>query len=73
MTVAEQIALRVAQLPPDKQAEVVDFVEFLVARAAGGSDPAAWTDSDFRRFALAQLLAEEDTVEYTLHDCREVG
>lgn len=34
MTLAEQVGMKVAQLPPDRQRAVLDYVEFLVTRSA---------------------------------------
>ena len=38
-TIAERVAQLTAALPPEKQAEVLDFVEFLRARAAPSGAP----------------------------------
>lgn len=69
MGYAELIAQKLALLPPEKQAEVFDFVEFIVARASAG-----WADRDFQSMSLAQALRdqEDDLVSYSASDCREV-
>lgn len=51
MSVTEQIAKRSQELPPEKQIEVLDFVEFLVARHI----PATWT-VEKRREAVARTM-----------------
>jgi hypothetical protein len=51
MNVTEQIIKLSQELPLEKQVEVLDFVEFLVARQV----PAAWT-VEKRREAVAQTL-----------------
>jgi hypothetical protein len=60
-------------LPQDKQAEVFDFVEFLVARFGTSADQSEWTRTEFAEFAFGQALRglEEDTVIYTADDVRE--
>ncbi len=70
MTIAERIATRVAVLPAARQAEVLDYVEFLAARhrAVGAAD---WTESQFAVMSLEQLFADEDPIGYDLADCRE--
>jgi hypothetical protein len=40
MHITEQIQLRVGSLPPDKQQEVLDFVEFLQTRIKSDERPA---------------------------------
>jgi hypothetical protein len=63
------IAQKLALLPPEKQAEVFDFVEFIAARTSAG-----WTDRHFQSMSLAQALRdqEDDPVTYSSSDCREL-
>ena len=42
MPVAETIADRVQRLPPERQEEVLDFVEFLAGRASDGDLGPDW-------------------------------
>ena len=64
-------------LPPEKQAEVWDFVEFLTAQCAARSnrshDRGEWTNAGFSAFALAQAMRgmEDESALYTLDDLRE--
>ena len=48
MTVAETIADRVTRLPPERQEEVLDFVEFLAGRASDGDLGPEW-DAELER------------------------
>jgi hypothetical protein len=41
MTLLEQIQMRLRDLPPEKQGEVLDFITFLQLRTASNSRPAA--------------------------------
>jgi hypothetical protein len=68
MGYAELIAQKLATLPPEKQAEVFDFVEFIASRASAG-----WTDAHYQSMSLAQALRdqEDDPVSYSQSDCRE--
>lgn len=66
---------RLQALPQDKQAEVFDFVEFLLARS-GAAEPhpqGEWSDSEFAAMAMAQALRglEDDPVSYSQDDLRE--
>lgn len=52
MNTVETIAARSQQLPAGRQSEVLDFVEFLLAREGLAEADAQWQD-----FAAAQLAA----------------
>jgi hypothetical protein len=58
-------------LPREKQAEVFDFVEYLVRRF-GRREETAWTHTGFAEFALIQAGRgmDEDTVSYSSDDIR---
>ena len=72
MGVADKIAVLAAMLPPAKQAEVLDFIEFLAARRAGPAAASdAWDDDGFRALARRTLVDEDDPVSYELGDCKE--
>ncbi len=69
MGYAELIAQKLTLLPPEKQAEVFDFVEFIASRIS-----ADWTESHFQLMGLSQALRDQtdDPVNYSASDCREV-
>lgn len=72
MGVADKIAELAARLPPEKQAEVLDFVEYLTSRSPrSGTDDATSDDAAFRRLALAAVVDDDDPVTYDLSDCRK--
>ncbi len=62
-------------LPSEKQAEVMDFVEFLSARFGTGKALAEddWTAAQFAELAMRQALRglEDDPVAYTRDDLKE--
>jgi hypothetical protein len=64
-------------LPPDKQAEVVDFVEYLAARfaipAARQHPHGDWDEASFAEFAIAQAATAmgPESVSYSLTDLKE--
>ncbi|OHC73512.1 MAG: hypothetical protein A3G18_08040 [Rhodospirillales bacterium RIFCSPLOWO2_12_FULL_58_28] len=67
---------RLRALPDDKQAEVFDFVEFLLARTAREDKPPVegeWTNAEFADFSLSQAMRgmEDDPVTYTPADLKE--
>ncbi|MBM4040079.1 MAG: DUF2281 domain-containing protein [Planctomycetes bacterium] len=71
MSVAEQILQRLQSLPEPAQAEVLDFVEHLEARArlaAGEREDAAWAE-----LSLSQAMRgmEDEPSPYTPADIKE--
>ncbi len=64
-------------LPAEKQAEVVDFVEFLAARFTTVKHTPLtrdeWTDAEFAEFSMSQALRvmEGEPVLYTCDDLKE--
>jgi hypothetical protein len=71
MALAEKIQQYVDRLPAAFQAEVLDFVEYLLAKAerdAVRQEERAWSDLSL---ALAMRgMEDEDTPTYTLSDLR---
>ena len=63
----------VEKLSPERQAEVLDFAQFLATRS--GTKPAFddWTREDFSRASMAQALRgmEDDPVAYSISDIKE--
>ena len=71
MALPERIGERVRELPAQLQAEVLDFVEYLLARTqlvSGGDDNGEWS-----AFSLASAMRgmEEDGSPYTFSDIKE--
>ncbi len=66
---------KVQRLPADKQAEVLDFVEFLSGRCHPGQTATAaeWTEQEFSEFSLAQAMRglEDEPALYTAADIKE--
>jgi hypothetical protein len=73
MGFSEKIAKIAATLSPSKQAEVLDFVEFLASRGTGErAEVAAAADAQFRDLALRAVVDDDDPETYELKDCKEV-
>ncbi|WP_216361572.1 DUF2281 domain-containing protein [Candidatus Chloroploca asiatica] len=69
MTVSEQIQQHLQKLPPSVQAEVLDFVEYLLAKASVREER-AWSDGSL---ALAMHgMEDEATPHYTTADVKMV-
>jgi hypothetical protein len=83
MGYAELIQQRLQTFPPEKQAEVYDFVEFIATRSQAVKSPDTaqrvenapndWTDEEFSHLSMAQALLglENDPVDYALTDIKE--
>jgi hypothetical protein len=62
-------------LPPEKQAEVIDFIEYLASRCpvapAHGLDE--WTEAEFAELSMQSALRglEDEPDIYTLEDLKE--
>jgi len=73
MIVAERIHQYVQKLPEPLQAEVLDFVEYLllkVERETAQQDELAWSNLSL---SLAMRgMEDEDTPSYTIADMKEV-
>ena len=77
MSNAKSITEKIAALPPERQAEIFDFVEFIVARYGGlsgqGLAQYEWTDDAFAASSMQQALRgmEDESVIYTSDDLKE--
>lgn len=69
MAIADQIQRHVQNMPSSIQAEVLDFVEYLLARIARREEQ-DWSALSLS-FALRDMEAESDP-EYTMDDLRTV-
>lgn len=72
MTSSEQIQENVSKLPPSLQEEVLDFVEYLIAkleREAALQEKREWTE-----FSLSSAIhgMEDEETPYTLADLKAV-
>jgi hypothetical protein len=69
---SEKIQQYVQRLPASYQAQVLDFVEFLLAkveRERTRQEESAWSDLSLS-FAMRDMV-QEDTPQYTLDDVQE--
>ncbi|MDI1278667.1 DUF2281 domain-containing protein [Methylobacter sp.] len=68
-----QLLEKIQALPPDKQAEVFDFVDFLASRSASNSQHDEWIDAEFSEMAMSQALRgmEDEPPLYTQADLKE--
>ena len=72
MSTADLILMTVKQLPQDRQAEVLDFAEFIHRRAASVDHT---EDANWKAFSLSTAMRgmeNEDTPEYGEKDIKEL-
>lgn len=73
MVIADRIMAHVKELPPSLQAEVLDFVKFLLTRQK--RETAEQEDREETPLSLALAMRgmeDEETPEYTIEDLEEV-
>lgn len=72
-----QFFKKLQTLPPAKQAEVFDFIDFLASRSTTPQDQETaedgWTNADFSKMAMSQAMRgmEEEPPLYTVDDLKE--
>lgn len=68
----EQLYKQIDSLPDDAVEQIADFVLFVMAKRRIGPGYADWGSQQWQEFALEQLFRDEDEVEYSLKDAREI-
>ncbi len=72
-TIREQLHQQIDLLPDEILQLIAEFVAFVVARRRkAGPAYSEWREDEWENFSLAQLLREDDDVEYTLEDAQVV-
>ncbi len=75
VSIRERLHKQIDRLPDELIKQVADFTLFLLAKQKSASPYEEWDEHQWREFALQQFFyedAEQDEVEYTLKDAREV-
>jgi Protein of unknown function (DUF2281) len=73
MTITDKIQASVQKLPTAYQAEVLDFVEYLLAKTTRGSqeqEEGLWSDLSLA-FAM-RGMEDEDSPQYTIADLKVI-
>ncbi|MBW6465721.1 MAG: hypothetical protein K0B06_04390 [Brevefilum sp.] len=68
----EQLHKQIDRLPDELIEQIADFTSFIMARRQISQGYTDWDKSHWRKFSLEQFLREEDEVEYSLKDAREI-
>ena len=72
ITVREQLHQQIDNLPDDIVQQIADFALFVTVRRGISSAYVDWNNDQWQEFVLEQFFREEDEVEYSLQDAKEV-
>ena len=72
MATREQLYKQIDNLPDDIVEQIANFTLFVMARRQITPDYMDWNSDQWQDFALGQLYREDDEVEYSLKDAREI-
>jgi hypothetical protein len=72
MDIRKQLSNQIEKLPDDVVEEIADFTLFVMARRQIKPEYEDWNNRQWQDFALGQFFREDDEVEYTLNDAKEI-
>lgn len=70
--IRKQLHHRIDNLPDDALEQIADFTTFIMAKKQMSPEYEDWTVHQWQEFALEQFFREEDEVDYSLADAREI-
>ena len=68
----EQLHKLIDRLPDELIEQVADFTSFIMARRQISQGYTDWEKLHWQKFSLEQFFREDDEVEYSLKDAREI-
>lgn len=68
----DQLHKQIDRLPDEIVEIIADFTSFILARRRSSEGYADWKRSQWQELSIEQFFRDEDEVEYTLKDAREV-
>ncbi len=68
----KQLQEQIEHLPDDVVRQIADFALFVMTRRNIAPLYEDWSEQGWQEFALSQLFAEDDEVEYSLEDAQEI-
>ncbi|HNQ94742.1 MAG TPA: hypothetical protein PKK96_16035 [Anaerolineales bacterium] len=72
LQVRKQLHQRIDSLPDDVIAQVADFTLFIMVKNQISPLYEEWEVNQWQNFALERFFHEEDEVEYSISDAKEV-
>lgn len=70
--IRERLTKQIENLPDEVVEEIADFTMFVMARRQIKPEYEEWGNKLWQDFALKQFFREDDEVEYTLNDAKEI-
>jgi hypothetical protein len=70
--IREQLTKQIESLPDEVVEEIADFTMFVMARRQIKPGYGEWSNKLWQDFALTQFFREDDEVEYSLNDAKEI-
>lgn len=72
LQIRKQLHKRIDSLPDDVIAQVADFTIFIMVKNQISPLYEEWEINQWQNFTLEQFFREEDEVEYSISDAKEV-
>jgi len=72
LQIRKQLHKRIDSLPDDVIAQVADFTLFIMVKNQISPLYEEWEINQWQNFALERFFREEDEVEYSISDAKEV-
>lgn len=72
MTFREQLHRQIDKLPDEVVQQIADFALFVMARRQIAPLYEDWSASQWQAFSLEQFFKEDDEVEYSLQEAKEI-
>lgn len=70
--IREQLQKQLDTLPDEIVQQIADFTLFVMARRDIKPLYTDWSDNQWQDFSLGQFFREDDEVEYSLNDAKEI-
>jgi hypothetical protein len=70
--IREQLHEQIDHLPDHLVEQIADFTLFVMARRQIAPLYSDWSQREWQDFTLAQFFREDDDVEYSLEDAKEI-
>lgn len=72
MTLREHLHQQIDRLPEDILQTIADFMDFVMAKRQKSPTYTEWNNQQWENFSLEQFFREEDEVEYSLSEAKEI-
>ena len=70
--IRDKLHKQIDKLPDEVVEQIADFTLFIMTRRRIPSNYADWDNNQWQTFALEQFFREDDEVEYSLNEAKEI-